>query len=55
MGPAIQSLTGAPYYNTMHKEVGIDALWSYMNEKLAAGWMLTCASHTGTGSDKDAN
>ena len=51
MGPAIQTLTGAPYFDTSHDEVGIDELWSYMDEKLAAGWMLTCASYTGTGSD----
>lgn len=56
MGPAVQMLTGAPYYDKMHYEYKTsDELWSYIDEKIKAKWMVTCASHYGTGSDKDFN
>ena len=51
MGPAVQTLTGAPYFDTKHSEVGVDELWDYLTEKLNNNWMVTVASFIGTGSD----
>ena len=55
MGPAIQAMTGAPYFDTSHTDVTPDELWDYIDEKLAANWMVTAATFQGTGSDKDQN
>ena len=44
MGPAIQTLTGAPYFDTNHVDVGIDELWDYIDSNLANNWMVTAAS-----------
>ena len=30
MGPAVQMLTGAPYYGTQHSIVSVDSLWNYL-------------------------
>ena len=35
MGPAIQALTGAPYYDTFNNEMGVDELWDTINRKLS--------------------
>ena len=51
MGPAIQMLTGAPYFETPNSDKSVDELWDYIDKKVQAGWMVTTASHTGTGSD----
>ena len=53
MGPAVQTLTGAPYFNTQHAEIGIDELWDQLKERLDTNWMITAASFVGTGSDQD--
>lgn len=53
MGPAVQSLTGAPYFDMRHSDYGIDELWQNIKEKLDKNWMVTSASHVGTGSDQD--
>lgn len=55
MGPAVQALTGAPYYDTNHADLSVDALWNQIDKQLADGWMMTAGSHTGTGSDRDSN
>ena len=55
MGPAVQTLTGAPFFDTKHSEVGVDELWDYLTEKLNTNWMVTVASFIGTGSDQDTN
>jgi hypothetical protein len=34
MGPAVQMMTGSPYFNTRHDSVSIDELWSYIDSKL---------------------
>ena len=51
MGPAIQMLTGAPYFETPNADKSVDELWDYIDKKVQAGWMVTTASYTGTGSD----
>ena len=53
MGPAVQMMTGAPYYDIEHKDVTVDELWEYIHERIQGNWMITVASHIGTGSDKD--
>ena len=55
MGPAVQMLTGAPYFDTDHGAVSSEDLWTYINDHLARNWMITCASHFGSGSDQDQN
>lgn len=55
MGPAIQSLTGAPYYDMMHDDYSVDGIWLKIKEVLEKNWMVTAASYVGTGSDKDEN
>ena len=55
MGPAIQTLTGAPYYETKHNQVSIDELFDYVYERINKGWMITTTSHVGDGSDKTTN
>jgi len=55
MGPAIQTLTGSPFFNTWHDEISVDALWDLMDSRFAKGWMVTAGSYSGTGSDKDTN
>ena len=44
-------LTGAPYYDFENASKSADELWKYIDDKRAHGWMVTCASFTGTGSD----
>ena len=51
MGPAIQMMTGSPFYDTEHTDVAVDELWDYLSEKLEKNWMITVASFIGTGSD----
>lgn len=51
MGPAVQAMTGAPFYTTSHEDMSVDSLWEKIDKALADNWMLTAASHTGTGSD----
>ena len=48
-------MTGAPYYDIEHKDVTVDELWEYIHERIQDNWMITVASHIGTGSDKDQN
>ena len=55
MGPAVQMMTGAPYYDIEHKDVTVDELWEYIHERIQDNWMITVASQIGTGSDKDQN
>lgn len=55
MGPAIQALTGAPFYDYKHYNMGVDELWNFIDKSFRDGFMITCGSHTGTGSDKDTN
>lgn len=35
MGPAVQMMTGSPFFDTKHAKVGIDELWDYIDSKLA--------------------
>ena len=51
MGPAVQMLTGAPYFQTDHWGQTPDDLWKYIDEKLAANWVITTASMNGPGND----
>ncbi len=53
MGPAVQMMTGAPYYSMNHKDYNHDELWKNIKEKIDDGWMITSASQVGTGSDQD--
>ena len=53
MGPSVQSLTGAPYYETKHREMTVDGLWKQIDKALADGWMMTAGSLHGTGSHFD--
>jgi len=55
MGPAIQTLTGSPYYNYPHTDYSVNALWEFVNEKFNQGWMITVGTPYGNGSDKDSN
>ena len=55
MGPAIQALTGAPFYDVTNSDMSVDELWNYIDGKVKSNWMVTCGSFTGTGSDKDQN
>lgn len=55
MGPAVQALTGAPYYDTVHSEMSVSDLWEKIDKALADGWMMTAGTHVGTGSDQDSN
>jgi hypothetical protein len=51
MGPAVQAMTGAPYYSTWHEDITVDKLWTKIHDALNDNWMLTAASQTGSGSD----
>ena len=51
MGPAVHAMTGAPFFDTIHSDVGVDEHWEYLTEKLSKNWMVTCASFDGTESD----
>lgn len=53
MGPAVQMMTGAPYYSMTHTDYNPDELWQNIKEKIDDGWMVTSASQVGTGSDQD--
>ena len=53
MGPAVQSLTGAPYYDMYHEDYGVDEIWQNIKDSLDKDWMVTSASNYGTGSDQD--
>ena len=53
MGPAIQALTGAPYFDIDHSDIGVDQLWNEIDEALAKNWMISTASYIGSGSDQD--
>ena len=55
MGPAVQMMTGSPFFDTKHAKVGIDELWDYIDSKLAKNWMITTCSHIGPGSDQVQN
>ena len=55
MGPAIQMLTGAPYFDFSNYNMGVDELWNFIDNQLKRGFMVTCASHTGSGYDTDTN
>ena len=55
MGPAVQMLTGAPYFETIHNSMSIEKLWNYLGEKLAANWVVTCGSHYSPGGDSTYN
>ena len=45
MGPAMQMLTGAPYYDYWHSdEEDPDELWDYVNEKISSGWLVNSSS-----------
>ena len=50
-GPAVQMLTGAPYFETKHEDISSEDLWNYLSEKLAANWVVTSESHNGPGTD----
>lgn len=53
MGPAIQTLTGAPFYEYIHGNTSADVLWNDLNERVAAGWMVTAGTPTGPGTDQE--
>ena len=55
MGPAVEMLTGAPTFMTKHGSMSIEKLWNYLGEKLAANWVVTCASHNSPGGDSTSN
>ena len=55
MGAAVQMLTGAPYFDTYHASMTTEELWNYLGEKLAANWVITCASHVNSGSHDNLN
>ena len=55
MGPAVQMMTGAPYFDTQHADVSVDELWDYMDSKLNMNYMITACSHMGNGSDQEQN
>jgi hypothetical protein len=44
MGIAVQTMTGAPFFDTYHNEIGIDELWDNLDRKLKNNWMVTAAS-----------
>ena len=44
MGPAIQTLTGAPYFSFKHGDYSVDGLWDFINERFNSNWMVTCGS-----------
>ena len=46
-------LTGAPYFATDHDDVSADELWDYIDSKIMANWVVSAASHQGTGNDTD--
>jgi len=51
MGPAIQMLTGAPYFNIDHSDKSADEVWDEIDAQIRAGNMMTCASYALTSSD----
>lgn len=55
MGPAIQTLTGSPFFDIYHEDMSPDEIWDWLNVKMEEGWMLTCGSPYGDGSDKLTN
>lgn len=44
-------LTGAPYFDFENSSMSARELWTYIDSQMSHGWMVTCASFTGTGSD----
>lgn len=55
MGPAIQTLTGSPFFDVYHSEMSVDELWDWINVKMEEEWMITAGSPYGDGSDKTQN
>ena len=59
IGPAMQTLTGAPYFDKWHEDTRDaeqdypDEIWNFVDDKLRNGW-LVCASSYGF-SDEDTN
>ena len=54
MGPAMQMLTGAPYYEKYTSDFrSVDNLWSYIDEKLSNGWLVAASSYPGSNQDNN--
>ena len=57
MGPAMQTLTGAPYFDMWHygayQPSEADKIWDFVNEKIRNGW-LVCSSTPGL-NDQEVN
>lgn len=51
LGPAVQMMTGAPYYEMWHNDYSVEDLWQKIKDKLKEGWMVTSGSLVGTGND----
>ena len=47
MGMAIQTMTGAPFYEYYHPETSVDELWDLIVQRSADGWMITAGSIPG--------
>ena len=52
VGATVQMLTGGPAYYHAHKEMDADRLWNMVKEKIDNGWMVTCGSYRGPGTDQ---
>ena len=55
IGPAVQALTGAPFYDVDNSAMGEDELWDFIDKHYREGDMMSCSSFVGTGSDRDTN
>ena len=47
MGPAIQTLTGSPYFDLNHETTSIEELWDWITVKMNEGWMVTAGTPRG--------
>ena len=52
MGPAIQTLTGSPFFDVYHSEMTVDELWDWVSEKMNDEWMITASTPYGNGTDQ---
>ena len=44
MGPAISTLTGAPYFRVTNADMGTDELWEFIDKSMKDKFMITCQS-----------